>query len=160
MKYSVLALIICVTTMVGCSNKQTVELPIDGVYPHLLKIEKKFVKELDNLSKKFDAESEKERVRIKDEIFDLIAKDTSTLSHEFGPLSENEEFDIVTSPDKRLRIYVTKCDMEVGASMNLVQYRDDAGIIHVVKKQNGKTSDTVLDLLFEHWIHKIFEFSC
>lgn len=160
MKYSVLALIICVTTMVGCSNKQTVELPIDGVYPHLLKIEKKFVKELDNLSKKFDAESEKERVRIKDEIFDLIAKDTSTLSHEFGPLSENEEFDIVTSPDKRLRIYVTKCDTEMGVSMNLVQYRDDTGKIHVIKKQSRKTLDTVPDLLLEHWIHKIFEFPC
>jgi hypothetical protein len=44
MKYSVLALITCVATIVGCSNKQTVEMPIDGVYPHLLKIEKEFVK--------------------------------------------------------------------------------------------------------------------
>lgn len=160
MKYSALVLIIYVATIGGCSNKQTVEMPINGVYPHLLKMEKEFVKELDKLSKEVDAESEKEKVRIKDEIFDLIAKDTTTLSHEFGPLSEIEEFDIVTSPDKRLRIYVTDCDTEMGASMNLVQYRDDAGIIHVVKKQNGKTSDTVLDLLFEHWIHKIFEFSC
>lgn len=30
MKYSVLALITCVATMVGCSNKQTMEMPIDG----------------------------------------------------------------------------------------------------------------------------------
>ena len=51
---------------------------------------------------------------------------TPALSYEFGPLIENEEFNIVTSPDKRLRIYVTKCDTEVGASMNLVQYRDSS----------------------------------
>ena len=160
MKYFAFALIAGLLTFASCSQKDTSEKPIDGVYPHLLKIEKEIVKELDYLSKKSDAESDKERVRIKDEIFDLIAKDTTTLSHEFGPLSENKEFDIVTSPDRRLRIYVTDCDTEMGASMNLVQYRDDAGFIHVVKKQNGKTSDTVLNLLFEHWIHKIFEFSC
>ncbi len=160
MKHSAFTIIICVVTLIGCSNKESVEKPANGVYPHLLKMEKEFVKELDKLSKEVDAESEKEKVRIKDEIFDLIAKDTTTLSHEFGLLSENEEFDIVTSPDNRLRIYVTDCDTEMGASMNLVQYRDDAGIIHVVKKQSGKTSDTVLNLLLEHWIHKIFEFPC
>ena len=163
MKNSVLALITCVATIVGCSNKQTVEMPIDGVYPHLLKKEKEFVKEMDNLSKKFDAESEKERVRIKGELFDLIAKDTTTLSHEFGPLLENEEFNIVTSPDKKFRIYVTKCDTEVGASMNLVQYRDSSGTIHTLNAeqytQQDGNSDAV-QLLFEHWSHRIFEFPC
>ncbi len=135
-------------------------MPINGVYPHLLKAEKEFVHELEELNQKHDVKSEKEKVSIKEKIFDLIAKDTTTLSHEFGPLLENEEFNIVTSPDRRLRIYVTDCDTEMGASMNLVQYRDDAVIIHVIKKQSGNTSDTVPDLLLEHWIHKIFDFSC
>ena len=65
----------------------------------------------------------------------MIAQDTTSLSHEFGPLLENEEFNIVTSPDKRLRIYVTKCDTEVGVSMNLVQYRDSLGTIHTINAE-------------------------
>ena len=160
MKHFTYILLSVILVFTSCGNKELDDKSVCGVYPHLLKIEKEFVKELDKLSKEVDAESDKERVRIKDEIFDLIAKDTTTLSHEFGPLSENEEFDIVTSPDRRLRIYVTDCNTEIGASMNLVQYRDDAGIIHVMKKQSRKTSDTVPNLLLEHWIHKIFEFSC
>jgi len=160
MKYSAFAIIICVVTLVGCSNKESVERPVNGVYPHLLKAEMDFVQELDGLGQKYDVESVKEKVKIKERIFDLIAQDTTSLSHEFGPLLENQEFDIVTSPDRRLRIYVTGCDTEMGVSMNLVQYRDDTGKIHVIKKQSGKTSDTVPDLLLEHWIHKIFEFPC
>ena len=132
MKYYAFAIIIYVVTLVGCSNKESVERPVNGVYPHLLKIEKEFVQELDLLAKKDDISSSKEKVKIKEQIFDLIARDTATLSHEFGPLSENEEFDIVTSPDKRLRIYVTDCDTEMGASMNLVQYRDSSGTIHTI----------------------------
>lgn len=145
---------------VSCSDKKQEEHPVNGVYLHLLKAEKEFVQELDKLVWKHDVKSEKEMVSVKRKLFDLIAKDTTTLSHEFSLLSENDEFDIVTSPDKRLRIYVTDCDTEMGASMNLVQYRDNAGIIHVIKEQSGKTSDTVLVLLLEHWIHKIFEFAC
>ena len=160
MKYLAFALIVGLLTFASCNNKDTLEMPINGVYPHLLKAEKEFVHELEELNQKHDVKSEKEKVSIKEKIFDLIAKDTTTLSHEFGPLLENEEFNIVTSPDRRLRIYVTDCDTEMGASMNLVQYRDDAGIIHVIKKQSGNTSDTVPDLLLEHWIHKIFEFPC
>ena len=117
MKYSAFAIIICVVTLVGCSNKESVERPVNGVYPHLLKAEMDFVQELDGLGQKYDVESVKEKVKIKERIFDLIAQDTTSLSHEFGPLIENEEFNIVTSPDKRLRIYVTKCDTKVGASM-------------------------------------------
>ena len=164
MKHFTYILLSVILVFTSCGNKELDDKSVCGVYPHLLKIEKEFVKELDKLSKKFDAESEKERVRIKDEIFDLIAKDTTTLSHEFGPLSENEDFDIVTSPDRRLRIYVTDCDTEMGASMNLVQYRDSSGTIHTLNaeqymQQNENTSDAG-QLLFEHWIHKIFEFSC
>ena len=78
---------------------------------------------------------------------------------------ENEEFDVVTSPDKNLRIYVTTCNAEMGSSMNLVQYRDDTGAIHVIdgeqwEKQNEINSDDVRNLLFKQWIHKILEFSC
>lgn len=160
MKYFAFALLIGLLMFASCINKDISEIPVNGVYPHLLKAEKEFVHKLDKLEQKYEGKSEKEKVSIKEMIFDLIAKDTTTLSHEFGPLLENEEFDIVTSPDKRLRIYVTDCDTEMGASMNLVQYRDDAGIIHVIKKQSGKTSDTVPNLLLEHWIHKIFEFPC
>ena len=156
-RYILLSVILIFTS---CGNKKLDGKSVCGVYPHLLNAEKEFVKELNKLTQSHDIESEKEKVKIKEKIFDLIAKDTSTLSHEFGPLKENEEFDIVTSPDKKLRFYVTDCDTEMGASMNLVQYRDDAGIIHVMKKQSGKTSDTVPNLLFEHWIHKIFEFYC
>ena len=163
MKYYAFAIIIYVVTLVGCSNKESVERPVNGVYPHLLKIEKEFVQELDLLAKKDDISSSKEKVKIKEQIFDLIARDTATLSHEFGPLSENEEFDIVTSPDKRLRIYVTDCDTEIGASMNLVQYRDSSGTIHTINaeqyaQQNGNTD--AVQLLFEHWSHRIFEFPC
>lgn len=165
MKYSTFAIIICVVTLFGCSNKDKVEKPVNGVYPHLLKAEMDFVQELDGVGHKYDVESEKEIVKIKEKIFDLIAKDTNTLSHEFGPLAENEEFNIVTSPDKNLRIYVTTCNTDIGVSMNLVQYRDDAGIIHVInaeqwKKQIGNTSDAFQNFLFEDWIHKILEFTC
>lgn len=126
MKYYAFAIIICVVTLVGCSNKDSVEKPVNGVYPHLLKAEMDFVQELDGLVQKYDVESVKEKVKIKERFFDLIVQDTTSLSHEFGPLLENEEFNIVTSPDKRFRIYVTKCDTKVGASMNLVQYRDSS----------------------------------
>jgi len=160
MKYDVFAIIICVVTWVGCSHKESVEKPVDGVYPHLLQAEMDFVQELDGLGQKYDVESAKEKVRIKESIFDWIAQDTTSLSHHFGALLENEAFHIVTSPDKKLRIYVTKCDTEVGATMNLVQYRDDAGMIHVIKKQSGKTSEPLQKPLLEHWIHKIFEFPC
>ena len=163
MKYSAFCIIICVVTLVGCINKESVERPVNGVYPHLLKAEMDFVQELDGLAQKYDVESVKEKVKIKERIFDLIAQDTTSLSHEFGPLLENEEFNIVTSPDKKFRIYVTKCDTEVGASMNLVQYRDSSGTIHTINaeqytQQNGNTD--AVQLLFEHWSHKIFEFPC
>ena len=160
MKHFTYILLSVILVFTSCGNKKLDDKSVCGVYPHLLKAEKEFVNELDKLTQSHDIESEKEKVKVKEKIFDLIAKDTTTLSHEFGPLNENEEFDIVTSPDRRLRIYVTDCNTEMGASMNLVQYRDDAGIIHVIKKQSGKTSDTVPNLLLEHWIHKIFEFSC
>lgn len=165
MKYSVFALIISVVTLASCCNKEIVEEPVNGVYPHLLKIEKEFVCELNKLDQEHDVKSEKEKVKIKEKLFDLIAKDTATLSHEFGPLLENEEFDIVTSPDQNLRIYVTTCNAEMGSSMNLVQYRDKTGVIHAINgeqwgKQNENTSDSVKNYLFKHWVHKILEFTC
>lgn len=165
MKYSVFALIISVVTLASCCNKEIVEEPVNGVYPHLLKIEKEFVCELNKLDQEHDVKSEKEKVKIKEKLFDLIAKDTTSLSHKFGPLLENDEFDVVTSPDKNLRIYVTTCNAEMGSSMNLVQYRDDAGVIHAINdkqrdKQDEDTSDGVRDFLFKQWIHKILEFSC
>lgn len=165
MKYSVFALIISVVTLASCCNKEIVEEPVNGVYPHLLKIEKEFVCELNKLDQEHDVKSEKEKVKIKEKLFDLIAKDTTSLSHKFGPLLENDEFDVVTSPDKNLRIYVTTCNAEMGSSMNLVQYRDKTGVVHTIngeqwKKQKGNTADAVRNLLFKQWIHKILEFSC
>lgn len=165
MKYFVFALIISVVTLTSCNNKEIVEKPVNGVYPYLLKIEKEFVCELNKLAKEHDVKSEKEKVRIKERLFDMIAKDTTTLSHEFGPLLENEEFNVVTSPDKNLRIYVTTCNEEMGSSMNLVQYRDKTGAIHAIngeqwEKQKENTSDAVRNLLFKQWIHKILEFTC
>ena len=165
MKDSVFALIISVVVLTSCSNKEIVEKPVNGVYPHLLKIEKEFVHELNKFAQEHDVNSEKEKVRIKEKIFDIITKDTTSLSHKFGPLLDNEEFGIVTSPDKNLRVYVTTCNEEMGSSMNLVQYRDDADVIHAIngeqwKKQIGNTSDAVRNLLFKSWIHKILEFSC
>ena len=99
MKHFTYILLSVILVFTSCGNKKLDDKSVCGVYPHLLKAEKEFVKELNKLSKEVDAESEKEKVRIKDEIFDLIAKDTTTLSHEFGPLSDIEEFDIVTSPN-------------------------------------------------------------
>ena len=165
MKNFAFSLFLFTVTLVGCSNKETGKRPVNGVYPHLLKIEKEFVHELNELEQKYDVKSEKEKVNIKEELFDLIAKDTATLSHEFGPLLENKEFNIVTSPDKNLRIYVTTCNTEIGNTMNLIQFRDDTGLIHVInaeqwKKQIGNTSDSVQGNLFEHWVHEILEFSC
>lgn len=165
MKYFTFALIVGLLTLASCSNKDTLEMPVNGVYPHLLKAENEFAHELDELEQKHEVKSEKEKVDIKKKIFDLIAKDTTTLSHEFGPLLENQKFDIVTSPDKNLRIYVTTNNMELGMSMNLIQYRDDTGKIHVInaeqwKKQVENVSDADQNLLFEHWIHKIYEFLC
>ena len=72
MKYDVFAIIICVVTWVGCSHKESVEKPVDGVYPHLLQAEMDFVQELDGLGQKYDVESVKEKVKIKERIFDLI----------------------------------------------------------------------------------------
>ena len=163
MKYFVFAIITCVATLVGCSNKESVERPVNGVYPHLLRAEKDFVQVLDRLWMKNDVESVKERVKIKERIFDLIAQDTTSFSHEFGPLLENEDFNIVTSPDKRLRIYVTNSDKELGTTINLVQYRDSSGTIQTrnaeqYTQQDGNTY--AVQLLFKHWSHRIFEFPC
>ncbi len=154
MKDPVFASIISVVVLTSCSNKEIVEKPVNGVYPHLMKIEKEFVHELNKFAQEHDVNSEKEKVRIKEKIFDIITKDTTSLSHKFGPLLDNEEFGIVTSPDKNLRVYVTTCNEEMGSSMNLVQYRDDADVIHAIngeqwKKQIGNTSDAVRNLLFK-----------
>ena len=59
MKHFIFALITVVLTLESCNNKEPFEMPINGVYPHLRKMEEEFVKDLNKLSKQVDAESDK-----------------------------------------------------------------------------------------------------
>ena len=77
--------LLVVIFLASCCSKELVDNAVNRVYPHLLKIEQEYVQELYKLGKKYDIRSEEEMVIIKEKIFDLIAKDTTTLSHEFGP---------------------------------------------------------------------------
>lgn len=165
MRYFVFTIVIGAFILASCSGKEIAEKPVNGVYPHLLKAEEEFVQQLDELSQLPFDKSEKEIVRIKKEFFDMLAKDTTSLSHEFGSLLKDEDFDVVTSPDKKLRIYVTKFDMEMDSSINFIQYRDDMGKIHTMnagqwKKQNVDLTDADINILFEHLIYNILDFSC
>ena len=69
MKHFTYILLSVILVFTSCGNKKLDDKSVCGVYPHLLKAEKEFVNELDKLTQSHDIESEKEKVKVKEEKF-------------------------------------------------------------------------------------------